>query len=116
MGISQSSPTPFKQDGSLAITGDFLEEFAGFSIFHDRSQRDFNNLILAVGSETALFSSWLPVTGLDMPLIFQVKQCPQLGITLQNDMSAPAAISAVRPPLGYEFLPPEVCGARSTIP
>ncbi len=108
VGISQPPATSFEKDEGLSLMGDFRKKIAGFSIFHHRAQGHFYDLVFTAGSETTLLPAVPPVPGLDMPVVFQVKEGPQLAVPLQDDVTAPTSVTPVRTAFRNKLLPSQM--------
>ena len=99
--VAQSSPSTFQKNLFLSVLRDVANVFSSFCIV-DHSTAGYVNIpILTVSPGTAAFTSGLTVCSEHMALITQVKQCPVVAITPQNDMTATPSVATVRTSVGH---------------
>jgi hypothetical protein len=55
------------------------------------------------------------IVGKYVPCVFQMDQCPHLGIATNNHMSAPSAIAAIGSAFRYKLFPAEMYRSGATI-
>ena len=79
----------------LAVVCHLAEEFSGFGIEHHCSAGHFNDLVLAVFTETASGRTALSVSGEDMPAVAQGEECPHVFVATQYHMASASAVSSV---------------------
>jgi hypothetical protein len=70
---------------------------------------------MAIPAGHVVFVTPLSIFSNDVFIITQVKQCPQVLVSPQDDMTATASIASIWPRLGIEFGPHEVLAARPTV-
>jgi hypothetical protein len=70
---------------------------------------------MTIPSGHVVFVASLSIFGNDIFIVTQVKQCPQVFVSPQDDMTTTAPIASIRPRLGIEFGPSEVFAARPTV-
>ena len=87
--------------------------FTCFGIVNHRTTGNFNNLIRSVFTETTVLTARLPMTSHCMTIISQVKQCPVIPVTTQDNMASSSAISSIRSTVRSIFFSPHVRRASS---
>ena len=103
MPVTQASSSAFEQHDTLTMLFHFGQKLARITIINDRSARHFDNLILAILTETATFATTTTIGRHDMLLVFQMQQRPQITIALKDDMSSTASITTVRTAFWHIF-------------
>ena len=89
------------------LTGHIGDDLTGFKILDDSSFGDFDHKILAVLSVTALLSALFSAGGDIFSYMAEISKGVQSLVNLEDNISAAAAISAVRAAIRYLKLPAE---------
>ncbi len=78
------------------------------------SQRNLNDNVFAFGSGSP--TSFAPFSGfcLDVFLVFQMQQGPELRTSFQDNVTTPTAIAPIGPAFIDVFFPPKMHGTRTT--
>ena len=111
------SPSTFAALGYYywLIGGNIGQNPAGFCIFDQRSQRNPDNQIRRAFSSAPSGSTVFPILGNKTALISEIQQGGQVGICLEYNTAAPAAVSTVRPAGRYILFPMERYGAITAV-
>src|SRR5690606_33636380 len=104
MFVAQTAPATFHQDLGFVVFCNFENYFAGFSIFYNCSERNFNCYVLTIGARTFLFSAWAANSGFNVALIFKMEQSPHLRVALYNYMAAATTIATIGSAICNKFL------------
>ena len=99
--VAQSSPSTFQKNLFLSVLRDVANVFSSFCIVNHSTAGYVNIPILTVSPGAAALTTCLTICSKHMTLIAQVKQCPIIAITTQNDMTAPSAVATVRSTVRY---------------
>ena len=87
----------------------------GLGVLHDRSGGHLQDNVGAVLPLAERAAAGRPVLRLDMLAVFQVNQRPELRIRPQDDVSAPAAVTAVRSAFRNIFRPVQMHRTRAAV-
>ena len=96
MTVSLSAGAAFTDDLFLIRCDQIRDHIAVIRTFDQRSLGDRDDHIVAVGTEHLLVLAAFAVAGLDDPVEAEVEQRGLVGIDLEDDRTAPAAVAAVR--------------------
>ena len=107
MGISLTADASPGNDKGLAVNGQVGHDPAGVGILDDRADRDGDDNVFGASSGPVIALSLLPSFGCVVLLILQIEQRTTAAHGFDDDVTALAAVSAIRPPPGHEFLAPE---------
>jgi hypothetical protein len=100
MGIAQATPPALGQNLHFPVFGNFGHHFAGFGIPGQGPDGHLQDHIIAFGAGGVARSAVFSRFGNYVLHELQVEQGPQLLVSFQNHMAAPAAIAAIRPAFG----------------
>ena len=79
------------------LTGHIGDDLSGLVVTDNGSLRDLDDKIIPIGAVAALFAAGLAVLRAVLPLMAEIHQRIQAVADLENDVAAPAAVTAVRP-------------------
>ena len=115
MGVSLAADAAPGHDEGLPVPGQVGQDLAGVGVLHDRADRDGDHDVLraAAGSVAALAGT-APLGDVVL-LVLQVQQGPAAAHGPEDHIPALAAVAAVRPATGHEFLPPEADAALAAV-
>ena len=105
--VSIASPSAFQNDLAAVISGHIGNYLTRGGVTDDGSLRNLQNNILAVFSMTAFFSALFAVSGLEFPSIAVFIQRIHGIICFKNNITAAAAVAAVRSACSYKLFTPE---------
>src|SRR3989304_6035619 len=96
MAVAETSPSTLYQNLHLSVLRDFEEKCFIFSFFCNGSKWNLHDNILTI--RTCFLSSCTvhTITGKDMFHVPQMLQCPEVSVTLENNMTASSSIATVR--------------------
>ena len=101
MPVTQTATTALEQYYLLAVLLDLGYPLARLAVIDYRPAGHLDDPILAVLAERAALATLAAIGGLDVFLVLQVQQCPQVPVAAQDDMPATTAVTAVRTALGH---------------
>jgi hypothetical protein len=115
MPVALTAATASQQNYFLPVFGHVTKVFPRFGVIHHRPAGNFYYFIRTVFSETTVLASRFAMTCHCVTVELQVKQCPVITITAQDDMASSSAIAPVGTSVGTIFLAPHVCRAPSAL-
>ena len=101
MLVAVAAASPGKENDSPVVTGHIGNDFSAFGFFDNSAFRNLNYDVFAILAAAVAFAAFLPVYRLlfaDMP---EIGQGVQAFVHLENNISAPSAVSAVRAAVRY---------------
>ena len=107
MHVAVSAPSALQHDLPAVLPGHVRYDFSAFSQSHYGACRDFQDDVRAVLPVAALFAAFLSVRRGIFSVIAVVGQSVHPGIHLEDNISAPAPVSAVRAAVRDKFLTAE---------
>src|SRR5215203_3634856 len=114
--ISLSSSSALREDRFLSVLGYFKKKISGFKIFCNGSDWNFKDFILAIGAGLTRAVALAAFISDYMLAVFEVKQCPQLFIAADDDMTSPAAITTIGSAFGCALVAVKMHGAGTACP
>jgi hypothetical protein len=115
MTVTLTATTAFQQDHFLSVVRHIAKVFSGFGVIHYRSAGYFDHFIRTVFSETTVLAARFAMTCHRMTVILQVKQCPVITVTAQDNMASSSTIAPIGTSVRTIFLAPHVRRASSAL-
>jgi hypothetical protein len=115
MPVTLTTATAFEQNHFLSVFCYVTKIFACLGIINDRSTGHFYYFIRTVFSETTVLASRFAMTCHCVTVELQVKQCPVITITAQDDMTSSSTIAPIGTSVRTIFLAPHVRRASSAL-
>ena len=116
MVVPIAAASALAEDPLFARFDHLKERLAGLGVFNGRSDRYFQRNVRSVLSFAEVETSALTVLCPHHLPVAQMDERPFLRIRLENDVSAPSAVTAVRASLGYILRPVQVRRSRPSVP
>ena len=114
VGVAQTATAAAEQLHNLAVFGHIAEKLARLGIVNGSAARHFYGTVFAVFAVALVFVARCAVGGEDVARVFQVNQCPQVAVALQEDVTATTTVATIRTTLGHVFCTMQVSRAVSS--
>ncbi len=113
--ISQATASPLQKNHFLSVVSDVAQILPRMCVIRNSTAGHFDDLAFSFFAGTLCLGTTLTMAGENMSLIAQMKQCPVVSVTSQDNVTAITAVTAVRSSFRYIFFPAEVRGTATTL-
>ena len=113
--VAKTSASALDKDSLLVRLNKLEEDFAGFSVLCNCSERHVKIHVLSVLSLHELSATCATMLCHDVLAILQMDKGPELRIRSKNDMASTTSVTSVRSSLRNIFLPPHMSGTCTTV-
>ena len=112
-GVAFAADTALGHNKALPFLGEIGQNLPGRIVFYQSAHRDDQNNVYRVFPGPVVAGAVPAPLGRVMLAVFHIEQRAVATRGDEDDVPAPAAVAAVRPPVRDEFFPPE---AHATLP
>ena len=114
-GVAQPAATALGRQKGLFGLGQVGEHGARLRILDDRAERYAQNAVHAAPTVLVAALATAAVVRLEVGTVAEIDERAEVAVGHQPDVTALAAVAAVRPAPGHEFFPPETDAAVAAV-